>query len=95
MRRRPASEVIGTYRLTGERSLLPSRIGDDGERTYIEWGRMQSLPAVFGIGSNGFEEVVDGYMRDGIFTIDRIYPQLVFRVDKKRVLARRREKIGA
>lgn len=79
----------GVYRLTGEKTLRPSRIGDDGERTYIEWAANQSLPAVFGIGASGQEEVVDGYMRDGVFTIDRVYSELVFRIDKLRVRARR------
>lgn len=85
-----AAALTGEYRLSGEQDLLPSRIGDDGERTYIEWGKYQSLPAVFGIGTAGEEEVVDGYMRDGVFTIDRVYGELVFRVDKKRARARRR-----
>lgn len=83
----------GEYRLTGEGTLLPTRIVDDGERTYIEWGKYQSLPAVFGIGASGHEEVVDGYMRDGVFTIDRVYGELVFRVDDKRARARRRERL--
>ena len=81
--------ITGKYRLSGERALMPSKIGDDGERTYLEWGEYQSLPAVFGIGTNGEEEVVDGYMREGIFTIDRVYGELVFRIDRKRAQARR------
>ena len=86
--------MTGEYRLSGERALLPSKIGDDGERTYLEWGRYQSLPAVFGIGANGEEEVVDGYMREGIFTIDRVYGELVFRIDRKRAKARRVRELG-
>jgi type IV secretion system protein VirB9 len=87
--------VTGTYRLSGERTLMPSRIGDDGQRTYLEWGEYQSLPAVFGIGANGEEEVVDGYMREGVFTIDRVYGELVFRIDKKRAKARRNRETSA
>jgi len=49
---------------------------------------------VFGIGYNGEEEVVDGYMRDGVFTIDRVYGELVFRIDKKRARARRLGRVG-
>ena len=86
--------ATGLYRLSGERALLPYRISDDGDRTYLEWTKEQSLPAVFGIGTNGEEEVVDGYMRDGIFTIDRVYGELVFRIDSKRGKARRvRERV--
>jgi type IV secretion system protein VirB9 len=90
----PAPAITGEYRLSGEQTLLPSRIGDDGTRTFLEWDAYQSLPAVFGIGFNGEEEVVDGYMRDGVFTIDRVYGELVFRIDKKRARARRIEKVG-
>jgi type IV secretion system protein VirB9 len=90
----PAAAIIGEYRLTGEETLLPSRIGDDGTRTFLEWDAYQSLPAVFGIGFNGEEEVVDGYMRNGVFTIDRVYGELVFRIDKKRARARRLQRVG-
>ena len=93
--RAAAPAMSGTYRLTGERSLQPSRIGDDGQRTYLEWEEHQSLSAVFGIGANGEEEVVDGYMREGIFTIDRVYGELVFRIDRKRAKARRVREVRA
>ena len=88
------SPITGEYRLSGEPTLMPSKIGDDGTRTYLEWDAYQSLPAVFGIGFNGEEEVVDGYMRNGVFTIDRVYSELVFRIDKKRARARRFERVG-
>lgn len=86
--------LTGEYQLSGERDLRPARIGDDGQRTYIEWGEYQSLPAVFGIGPTGEEEVVDGYMRDGRFTIDRVYAELVFRIDRKKAAARRLGGLG-
>jgi type IV secretion system protein VirB9 len=89
-----APVMTGEYRLSGEATLRPSRIGDDGTRTYLEWDAYQSLPAVFGIGFNGEEEVVDGYMRNGVFTIDRVYGELVFRIDKKLARARRTVKVG-
>jgi len=87
--------LTGEYKLSGDRALRPTQIGDDGQRTYIQWGEYQSLPAVFGIGPTGAEEVVDGYMRDGIFTIDRVYGEIVFRIDKERAKARRRGAPGA
>ena len=85
----PLAVVDNSYRLSGERSLLPTGMSDDGRRTYIQWGDSQSLPAVFGIGPTGQEEVVDGYMREGKFTIDRVYGQIVFRIDKRQATARR------
>jgi type IV secretion system protein VirB9 len=87
--RRDLSVMTGRYRLTGDRTLRPQRIADDGAKTFIEWGTEQSLPAVLGIGPTGEEEIVAGYMRNGLFTIDRVYPQLVFRIDRHRTIATR------
>lgn len=87
--------MIGRYRLSGDRALRPIRIGDDGEKTFIEWGEYQAMPAVFGIGPTGDEEVVPGYMRDGLFTIDRVYPELVFRIDGEKARAERQGELGA
>jgi type IV secretion system protein VirB9 len=44
---------------------------------------------VFAIGPTGDEQVVDGYMRDGLFVIDRVHEELVFRIDKAMATARR------
>lgn len=81
--------VLSTYRLKGARVLQPDSIIDDGLRTFIEWRGDRDLPAVFGIGPSGGEELVAGYMRDGKFVIDRVYPELVFRFDKEMATARR------
>ena len=74
--------MTGRYRLSGAAELRPVRIADDGTHTYIVWSTEQALPAVFAISAVGTEEMVDGYMRNDVFTIDRIHQQLVFRIDK-------------
>ncbi len=84
-----ATETTGRYRLSGERALRPVQMSDDGVRTYIVWGPEQALPAVFAITSTGAEEIADGHMRDGVFTIDRVHPRLIFRIDKKAARAER------
>jgi type IV secretion system protein VirB9 len=81
--------MTGRYQLTGAPELRPVRIADDGTHTYIVWGPEQALPAVFAISAVGSEEMVDGYMRNDVFTIDRIHKQLVFRIDKKLARAER------
>ena len=83
------STMTGHYRVDGDRTLRPEQIADDGAKTYIEWGRAQSIPAVLGIGPTGEEEVVAGFMRDDVFTIDRVYSELVFRIDKEKTVATR------
>lgn len=81
----------GTWKVTGDRNLRPLEIRDDGVKTYIQWAPDQALPAVFAIPPSGGEEVVDGYMRDEVFVIDRVHPKLVFRIDSHTAIARRRE----
>lgn len=81
----------GTWNVTGDRNLRPLKIRDDGLKTYIQWAPDQALPAVFAIPPSGGEEVVDGYMRDTVFVIDRVHPKLVFRIDNHTAIARRRE----
>ena len=81
----------GQYRLSGDQVLRPAAISDDGSKTYIRWHAAQAMPAVFGIGPSGDEEMVDGHMRGEVFTIDRVYAELVFRIDKERARAKRRD----
>lgn len=85
----PIDRPSYSYRLRGDKSVRPASITDNGEKTIIEYAEGQSLPAVFAIGPTGDEEVVDGYMRDGRFVIDRVHQELVFRIDKKKARARR------
>lgn len=90
----PMAEPSGNlwrYRIRGDRSVRPAQISDDGVRTKILFGPEQALPAVFAIGPTGDEEVVNGYMRSGLFVIDRVHEELVFRIDKEKATARRNE----
>lgn len=89
-----ATGQMGTYRLKGDRSVLPKTVNDDGARTYIHFGVDQALPAIFAIGPTGEEQVVNGHMRAGVFVIDRIYEELVFRIDGDKATARRRAEEG-
>lgn len=83
----PASRF--TYRLSGSKALRPAAISDDGAKTFIEWPGDQAVPATFALGPTGDEQMVDGYMRGGIYTIDRVYQTLIFRIDKQSATATR------
>ena len=85
---KPAGPVW-TYRLKGDRTVRPQMIMDDGTRTWITFGEEQALPAVFAIGANGKEQVVNGYMRGSDYVIDRVHTELVFRIDKEKATAKR------
>jgi type IV secretion system protein VirB9 len=79
----------GRYKVSGSKELRPTAISDDGLRTYIEWGASQAIPAVFALDNLGREEMVNGFMRNGFFTIDRVHPRLVFRIDRAKANATR------
>lgn len=85
----PAPAAGNSYAIKGEATLRPVRVSDDGQRTYIEWGADQALPAVFAVSPQGEEETVDAYMRGGIMVIDRVYSRLMFRVGKYKAQADR------
>ncbi|HEX8224921.1 MAG TPA: TrbG/VirB9 family P-type conjugative transfer protein [Allosphingosinicella sp.] len=90
------AESQGTYRLSGDRALRPSRIADDGRHTYIEWPRDRTLPAVYAIDPEGRESLVNGAMRDDLFVIDSVAPTLIFRIDQHVARAERvRRKKGS
>jgi type IV secretion system protein VirB9 len=74
--------VEGRYRLSGEQSLRPSRISDDGQHTYIEFPRDAAIPAIYAVDERGNESIVNGMMRDDLYVIDAVVPRLVFRIDQ-------------
>lgn len=78
----PTAPVDGRYRVTGSRELRPSRIGDDGQHTYIQWPADRALPAVYALNDAGQETLVNGAMRDDTFVIDSVQHTLVFRIDQ-------------
>jgi type IV secretion system protein VirB9 len=78
----PTAEAQGSYRLSGDKALRPSRIADDGRHTYIEWPRDRTLPAVYALDPEGRESLVNGAMRDDLFVIDSVASKLVFRIDQ-------------
>lgn len=83
----------GTYKLSGSVDVRPSLIWDDGVKTYLDWPENVEIPAVFAIGPDGKEMLVNSYVRDGRFVIDAIYGALLFRLDRSVGRAeRRREK---
>lgn len=84
------NEQIGQYRLSGVRSLRPRQVSDDGTKTYIDWAEDTPLPAVFIIDENGTERLANGNMRGDFYVIDSVHERLIFRIDKKTALAKRR-----
>ena len=77
------------YKFKGDKRLWPKTMTDDGAKTYIRWADDQAVPAVFAVDGSGQEQTINAYMRDGVFTIDRVYERLIFRIDKSQAFAAR------
>lgn len=83
----PATETSprtepGRYRMSGNRSVQPESVSDDGEKTYIQWRPDQAMPAIFAIDDRRREILVDGQMREGRYVIDAVHRTLIFRLDR-------------
>lgn len=85
-----AGSVSASYRVSGDRTLRPAAISDDGTHTYIEWPVNAAIPAIYMIDERGRETLVNGMMREGEFVIDAIAPRLVFRIDRRSARAVRK-----
>ena len=81
--------MVGHYKLSGDRRLQPMAIGDDGERTYIEWRSDGPLPAVYILGDGRQESLANGHMRDRLYVIEGVFTRLAFRIDKDVARAQR------
>lgn len=80
-----------SYKVSGKEALRPVGIRDDGEKTYILFSPDQMLPAIFAISPTGDETLTNGYMRGADFVLDRVWDELVFRIDGKKATAKRNE----
>lgn len=82
-------ERIAKYRLSGTKALWPDTISDDGAKTYISWPADMPLPAAFFIDEYGRERLANGNMRGGLYVIDSVHEELLFRIDQKTARAKR------
>lgn len=83
------AQPAGEYSLSGDKMLRPSLIWDDGQKTYLDWPPSLEMPAVFAIGPDGQEQLVNGYMRGDKYVIDAVYGRLLFRLDQQTARADR------
>ena len=72
---------LSRYKISGDKSLRPDSVSDDGEHTYISWSREKPIPAVYAIGDSGQEVLANGAMRDDVYVVDGVPGQLDFRID--------------
>jgi type IV secretion system protein VirB9 len=67
------------YSFTGARGNVPARVFDDGRFTYFQWVEGVDSPAVFVIGSDGKEALVNPLAKGHYFVVETVAAQFVLR----------------
>jgi type IV secretion system protein VirB9 len=84
----PAAEVASratviagnmAYSVSGSPANVPARIYDDGAKTYFEWASGAATPAIFALGPDGTEAVVNFIMQGNVMVVERVAPAFVLR----------------
>ncbi|HQS03972.1 MAG: P-type conjugative transfer protein TrbG [Halothiobacillus sp. 24-54-40] len=58
------------------KGMVPVRIFNDGQKVFIQMPRdMQEAPALFIVGQDGKDQLVNYRLRDGYFIVDRLFNQ--------------------
>jgi type IV secretion system protein VirB9 len=74
------------YSVAGSTRNVPSRIFDDGTRTYMVWPADAATPAVFALSAAGEETVVNFSMRGSTMVVERVGPAFILRNGAERTL---------
>lgn len=67
------------YSYAGSKVNVPARVFDDGKFTYFQWLAGVDTPAVFAIGSDGKEALVNHITKGRYFVVEQIAPSFVLR----------------
>jgi type IV secretion system protein VirB9 len=68
------------YEFTGEQSIAPSKVFDNGEFTYFQFARKSTeMPAIFAVDSEGFESLVNFRVAGEYIIVERIGTQFTLR----------------
>jgi type IV secretion system protein VirB9 len=76
------------YSVSGGTTNVPSRVFDDGHKTYFEWPAGAAAPAVFAVGPDGSESLVNFVMRGELMVVERIGPGFMLRNGAEATLVR-------
>jgi len=79
----PPEHRNGAYSYTGSRALLPSAVFDDGMDTYFQWPPTTAIPALFLVGPDGGESIVNFQIRDGYLVVEQVAPKFALRTGKE------------
>jgi type IV secretion system protein VirB9 len=68
------------YRFSGNKTILPNHVFDDGTFTYFELRKNQAVPAIFAVDDkSGAESVVNTRQQGNYLVVQRLAPQFTLR----------------
>ncbi len=68
------------YQYTGEPSIAPIKVFDNGEFTYFQFPRKNAeLPAIFDVDPSGFESIINFRSAGDYIIVERVSPQFTLR----------------
>lgn len=67
------------YTYSGSKALVPQRVFDDGRFTYFQWPERVDTPAVFSVGPDGAESLVNNTVRGRYFVVEQVAAQFALR----------------
>ncbi|THD63898.1 TrbG/VirB9 family P-type conjugative transfer protein [Phenylobacterium sp.] len=79
----PPEERNRAYVVTGAAENTPARIFDDGRMTYFAWQPQASVPAIFAVGADGKESLVNYGVRGAYTVVEQVSPRFVLRNGKQ------------
>ena len=71
------------YSYAGSKLIVPARVFDDGRFTYFQWPDSIDTPAVFAVGTDGTEALVNHVVRGRYFVVEQVSPQFLLRSAKE------------
>lgn len=79
----PPEERNRAYVVTGAPENTPARIFDDGRMTYFAWAPQASVPAIFAVGADGKESLVNYGVRGAYTVVEQVSRRFVLRNGKQ------------
>ncbi|MVZ98243.1 type VI secretion protein [Sphingorhabdus sp. IMCC26285] len=76
------SNLKVSWSKSGKSNLWPSEIFDDGTLTYLRWPKTVTPPAIFSIGVDGTESLVNQLAQNDYFVIDFVPSAIMLRLGK-------------
>lgn len=77
---RDLSKYNFNYQFTGEKSIAPTKVFDNNQFTYFQFGNKNSeIPAIFSVDSDGFESLVNYRVSGDYVVVERVGAQFTLR----------------